>query len=89
MSNKNAKNQLETMQKNRTELTGVCLFLESKGLEFRESSLGVDRVQYYRGRDLKQIFDANKFEIAEMINKAINKDIGPKGSQSIENFYEL
>jgi len=89
MSRQNLNNHLETIQKNRSELTEICFFLESKGLEYRESSLGNDRVQYYRGRDLKQIFEVNKFKIAEMINIKIKKDIGPKGNQCIENFYEM
>jgi hypothetical protein len=89
MSNKNLNCKLETIRNNRNELMQVCLFLESKGLECRESSLGMERVKYYRGRDLKTLFEENKFEIAEMIDQKIKRDIGPKGNRSIENLYEM
>lgn len=86
---KKMNDKIEKIQSNRNGLIEVCFFLESKGLEYRESSIGMDRVQYYRGRDLKQIFEANKPTVAEMINKILNKDIGPKGKESLENFYQM
>lgn len=89
MSDKILNSKLETIRNNRNELMQVCLFLESKGLECRESSLGIDRVQYYRGRDLKQLIEQNKHIVADMIEQKIKRDIGPKGNRTMDNFYEM
>jgi translocation protein SEC62 len=74
---------------NRKALFQVCFLLEERGLKVNSANLGVERVGYYRGRELKQVFEQNKLEISEIIKNSIDKDIGVKSDHAIGHFYDL
>lgn len=70
-------------------LSKIYLKLENKGLTTKNGGIADQRISYCRGKDLKKVFDLYKEEIAKDILEILNEDIGPKGSDALNNFYKM
>jgi translocation protein SEC62 len=85
--NSHQNNPNEKFQNEFKELSKLYLDLEKKGLITKHAGLGDQRVSFCRGRDLKKVFEDFKEEISKKIYDITGVDIGPKGSEALQNFY--
>ena len=94
MKNKNTKNNLEKT-KEEIEIEKLSSFFQTfisneKLITKSASFLGVKRITYIKGKDLKQFFENNFKEIQKEMLSILNINIGKEPNKdSLQQFYEL
>ena len=87
MSKKVEKNINEDEQIH--EKLSVLFTYMEQGFEIRDSNLYENRVTICRGKDLVKFLKDNVDELAKHIMNICKVDIGPKGKNYMQNFYEV
>lgn len=76
-------------KKMRVQLSQLYLKMEIEGLITKNAGIGDQRVSYCRGKDLLKVFEAMKEEIAKEITEITGEDIGVRGNNALQNFYNI
>ena len=87
MSKKNDKKLTE--EEEIYEKLSVLFIHMEQGLEIRDSNLYDNRVTICRGKDLVKFMKDNADEVAKHLLIICNVDIGPKGKNYMQNFYDV
>jgi hypothetical protein len=87
MSNKASKHKSEE-EEIYEKLSSLFIHME-QGLEIRDSNLYENRVTICRGKDLVSFMKDNVEEVAKHIMTICKVDIGPKGKDYMQNFYNV
>lgn len=87
MSNKTIKQKPDD-EEIYEKLSYLFIHME-EGLEIRDSNLYENRVTICRGKDLVSFMKDNVEEVAKHIMTICQVDIGPKGKNYMQNFYDV